>query len=84
MPEETSEKETYFFLSPQRNHSSNTLIEYSQEAFELGEKILQENRETRDHQDRLKQIEDELVQLQTQVEREVRMLQGGGGHIDVS
>ncbi|PIK40765.1 hypothetical protein BSL78_22383 [Apostichopus japonicus] len=53
-----------------RNHSSNTLIEYSQEAFELGEKILQENRETRDHQDRLKQIEDELVQLQTQVERE--------------
>ncbi|KAJ8045742.1 Fibrous sheath-interacting protein 1 [Holothuria leucospilota] len=50
---------------------SNTT--YQQEAFELGEKILQDHKVSRDYKDRLKQIEEELVALQTQVEKEVKI-----------
>lgn len=46
-------------------------ITYQQEAFELGEKILQDHKVSRDYKDRLKQIEEELVALQTQVEKEI-------------
>ena len=44
----------------------------SRDAFDLGEKILQDSKDTKDQQDRLKRIEEELVELQTQVENEVK------------